>query len=124
MFRCLTFGGMDRHVIKTHRQNLHLHLHLYLKKKEDKWSSSWGLVLLLLILVSVLLASTLIHIGRRHRHSGQRLSRSAAYFPFRGRARWVGRRRWRLSRRRESSRGVSFYFPFYFFLVKKNLLFF
>ena len=53
-------------------------------------SSSWGLVLLLLILVSVLLVSTWIHIRRGHRHSGQRPSSSAVYFPSRGRARWVG----------------------------------
>ena len=79
---------------------------------ENKWSSSWGLVLLLSILVSVLLVSTWIHIRRGHRHSGQRLSRSVAHFSSRGRARWVGGRRWRLSRRRQSSKGVSFYFPF------------
>ena len=63
----------------------------WLGEGENKWSSSWGLVLLLLILVSVLLASTWIHIrGRGLRHSGQRPSRSAVYFPSRGRARWVG----------------------------------
>ena len=48
----------------------------------------------LLILVTVLLVSAWIHIRRGHRYSCQRLSRSAAYFPSRGRARWVGRRRW------------------------------
>ena len=79
--------------------------------RENKWSSFWGLVLLLLILVTVLLASTWIHIRRRHRHSGQRPSRSAVYLTSRGRARLVGRRRWRLSRRRQSSKGVFFYFP-------------
>ena len=78
----------------------------------NKWSSSWGLVLLLLILVSVLLIGTLINIRRGHRHSGQRPSCSVVHFPFRGRARWVGRRRWPLSRRRQTSKGVSFYFPF------------
>ena len=77
-----------------------------------------GLVLLLLFLVSVLLANTWIHIGRGHRHSCQRPSRSAAYFPSRGRARWVGGRRWRLSRRRQSPRKVSFYFPFVFLWEK------
>ena len=84
----------------------------WLGEGENKWSSSWGLVLLLLILVSVLLVSTWIHIRRGHRHSGQRLSCSVAHFPSRGRARWVGGRRWRLSRRRQSSKGVSFLFPF------------
>ena len=84
------------------------------ERGENKWSSSWGLVLLLLILVSALLVSTWIHIRRGH------LSRSAAYFPSRGRACWVGGRRWRLSRRRQFPRKVSFYF----FLGEKTLLFF
>ena len=44
-----------------------------------------------------LLVSTWIHIRRGHRHSGQRLSCSAVHFTSRGRARWVGGRRWRLS---------------------------
>ena len=87
---------------------------------ENKWSSSWGLVLLLLILVSVLLASTWIHIRRGHRYSGQRLSCSAVYFPSRGRARWVGGRRWALSRRDQSSKSASFYFPFVFW--EENIL--
>ena len=41
------------------------------------------------------------------------------YFPSRGRARWVGGRRWRLSRRRQSPRSVSFYFPCFSFLGRK-----
>ena len=52
---------------------------------------------------------------RGHRHSDQRPSRSAVYFPSQGRARWVGERRWALSRRRQSSGKVSFYFPLVFF---------
>ena len=83
----------------------------WLGEGENKWSSPWGLVLLLFILVSVLLVSTWIHIRRWHRHSGQRLSCSVVHFPSRGRARWVGGRRWRLFRRRQSSKGASFYFP-------------
>ena len=83
----------------------------WLGEGENKWSSSWGLVLLLLILVSVLLVGTLINIRRRHRHSGQRPSCSVVHFPSRGRARWVGGRRWPLSRRRQTSKSVSFYFP-------------
>ena len=79
--------------------------------KGYKWSSSWGLVLLLLILVSVLLVGTLINIRRGHRYSGQRPSCSVVHFPSRGRARWVGGRRWPLSRRRQTSKSVSFYFP-------------
>ena len=86
--------------------------------------SSWGLVLLLLILVSVLLVSTWIHIRRGHRHSGQRLSCSTVHFPSRGRARWVGGRRWRLSRRRQSSLKNGFLFPLYFILGENTLLFF
>ena len=35
----------------------------------------------------------------------------SASIPSRGRARWVGRRRWRLSRRRQSPQRASFYFP-------------
>ena len=75
---------------------------------ENKRSSSWGLVLLLLILVSVLLVGTLINTRRGHRHSGQRPSCSVVHFPSRGRARWVGGRRWPLSRRRQISKGVFF----------------
>ena len=91
---------------------------------ENKWSSSWGLVLLLLILVSVLLVGTLINIRRGHRHSGQRPSCSVVHFPSRGRARWVGGLRWRLSRRRQSSKGVSLYFPCFSFLGNKFYSFF
>ena len=96
----------------------------WLGEGENKWSSSWGLVLLLLILVSVLLVSTLINIRRWHRHSGQRPSCSVVHFSSRGRARWVGGRRWRLSRRRQTSKGVSFYFPFLSFLGNVFLPFF
>ena len=64
------------------------------------------------ILVSVLLLSTWINIRKGIRNSGQRLSCSAVHFLPRGRARWVGGRRWRLSRLHQSSKGVSFYFPF------------
>ena len=91
--------------------------------RREKWTSSGGLVLLLSILVSVLLVSTWIYIRRGHRYSGQRPSRSAAYFPSRGRARWVGGRRWALSRHRQSSKSASFYFPFVFFFWKSILLF-
>ena len=66
--------------------------------------------------VSVLLVSTWIYIRRGHRHSGQRPSRSAAYFASRGRARWVGGRRWRLSRRRQFPRVRLFISHFLSFL--------
>ena len=81
----------------------------------NKWSFFWGLVLLLLILVSFLLVGSLISIRRGHRYSDQRPSCSVVHFPSRGRARWVGGRRWPLSRRRQTSKGVSFYFPSIFF---------
>ena len=90
----------------------------------NKWSSFWGLVLLLLILVSVLLVGTLINIRRGHRNSGQRPSCSVVHFPSRGRARWVGGRRWPLSRRRQTSKGVSFYFPCVSFWENKFYSFF
>ena len=96
----------------------------WLGEGENKWSSSWGLVLLLLILVSVLLVNTWIHTRRRHRHSGQHLSCSVVHFLSRGRVRWVGRRRRRLSRRRQSSKGVSFYFPLLSFIGDKPCSFF
>ena len=84
-----------------------------------------GMVLLLLIPVSLLLVSTLIHVRREHRHSGQRLSCSAVHFPSRGRARWVGGRRWRLSRRRQSPREKVFLFLLcVLFFREKILLFF
>ena len=88
-------------------------------KGENKWISFWGLVLLLSSLVSVLLVNTWIHIRRGHRHSGRRPSHLAVHFPSRSRARWVGGRRWRLSRRRQSSKGVSFYFHFVSFWEKE-----
>ena len=78
----------------------------------------------LLILASVLLVNTWIHIWRGHRHSAQRPSCSVVHFPSRGRARWVGRRRWRLSRRRQSSKGASFYFLFVSLFGKKLYFFF
>ena len=84
----------------------------------------WGLVLLLLILVSVLLVGTLISIRRGHRYSDQRPSCSVVHFPSRGRACWVGRRRWPLSQRRQTSKGVSFYFPCVSLLGNKFYSFF
>ena len=96
----------------------------WLGEGENKWTPSWGLVLLLLILVFVLLVGTLINTRRRHRYSGQRPSCSVVHFPSRGPARWVGRRRWRLSRRRHSSKGASFYFPCVCFWENKLFSFF
>ena len=78
----------------------------------------------LLILVSVLLAGTWINIRRGRRYSGQRPSCSVVHFPSRGRARWVGGRRWPLSRRRQTSKSVSFYFPCVSFLGNMSYSFF
>ena len=86
---------------------------------ENKWTSYWGLVLLLLNLVTALMVSTWIYIRRGHRYCGQRPSCLAVHFPSRGRARWVGGRRWRLSRRRQNSKSVSFYFSFVHFWGRK-----
>ena len=96
----------------------------WLGERENKWSSFWGLVLLLLILVTALLVSTWIHVGRGHRHSGQRPSRSTVHLPSRGRTCWVGGRRWRLSRRRQFHPKVSFTSLLYLFFLEKTLLFF
>ena len=57
--------------------------------------------------MTALLVSTWVHIRRGHRHSCQRLSRSAVHFPSRGRALWIGGRRWPLA---NLQREVSFYF--------------
>ena len=82
-----------------------------------------GLVFLLLILVSVLPVSTWINIRRGHRQSGQRPSCSVVHFSSRGRARWVGERRWRLSRRHQSSRVCLFVSLNFSLWGKKTLLF-
>ena len=63
--------------------------------------------------MSVLLVGTWIHIRRWHRHGSQRPACLAVHFPSRGRARWVGGRRWRLSRPCRSLQKASFYFPFF-----------
>ena len=89
---------------------------------ENKWSSSWGLVLLVFILVSVLLFSTWIYIRREHRHSGQRPSRSAAYFSSRGPLGW-GRALATVTTSPISLESV-FLFLFFIFLGEQSLLFF
>ena len=92
---------------------------------ENKWSTSWGLVLLLSILVSVLLVSSWINIRRGaivtvvSVHPALWCTSPLGVVPA-----WVGGRRWRLSRRRQSSKGVSFYFPSVSFWVNKLYFFF
>ena len=73
--------------------------------------------------MSILLVGTLINIRRGHHNSGQRPSCSVVHFPSRGGARWVGGRRWPLSRRRQT-KGVSFYFLFFIFFEEQAVLFF
>ena len=60
--------------------------------------------------VTALVVSTWIHIRRGHRHSCRRPSCPTVNFPSRGPARWVERRRWRLSRRCHSPKRRSFIF--------------
>ena len=98
-------------VLLTCAQGLAVPNSHWLGEGESKWPSSGRLVLLLLILVSVLLVSTWIHIRRGHCYSCQRLPCSTVHFPSQGRARWVGERRWRLSRRRQFPRKRAFHFP-------------
>ena len=57
-----------------------------------------------------LLVNTWINNWGSHRHSCRRPPYLAVHFPSRGRARWDGRRRWRLSRRCRSPKKRSFYF--------------
>ena len=78
---------------------------------ENNWSFSWELAFLLFILMSVPLVSILMNTRKEYRNSGQRPSCSSVHFPSRGRARWVGGRRWPLSRRSQFSRKRTFYFP-------------
>ena len=94
------------------------------EKGENNWSFSWELAFLLFILVSVLLGSIWMNTRKECRHSGQRLSCSSVHFPSRGRARWVGGRRWPLSRRSQFSRKQTFYFPWVFFWGTKLCRFF
>ena len=90
---------------------------------ENNWTSFWWLVLLLLILVTALLVSTWIHIRREHRHSDQRPSRSAVYFPSRGSCPlgW-GTACWFTCRDAANLLGKCL-FIYFFFLKKKTLLF-
>ena len=83
-------------------------------KGENNWSFSWELAFLLFILMSVLLVSIWMNTRKECRNSGQRPSCSSVHFPSRGRARWVGGRRWPLSRRSQLSRKRAFYFPWGF----------
>ena len=85
------------------------------KDGENNWSFSWELAFLLFILMSVLLVSIWMNIRKECRNSGQRPSCSPLHFPSRGRARWVGGRRWPLSRRSQFSRKRAFYFPWVIF---------
>ena len=93
------------------------------EKGENNWSFSWELAFLLVILMSVPLVSIWMNIREGCRHSGQRPPCLTVHLPSRGRARWVGRRRWPLSRRCQLSKTWTFYFPGAFFWVTKLCLF-
>ena len=93
------------------------------EKGENNWFFSWGLAFLLFILMTVPLVSIWMNIRKECRHSGQRLSCSSVHLPSRGRARWVGGRRWPLSRRSQFIRKRTFYFC-WFFLGGQNYAFF
>ena len=91
---------------------------------ENNWSFSWTLAFLLFILVSVLLGGIWMNIRKECRNSGQRPTCSSVHFTSRGRARWVGGRRWPLSRRSQSSRKRTFYFPWGIFWGVRSCLIF
>ena len=74
---------------------------------ENKWVLLLGVILLLIILVLSLWGSTRVISRGWLRHSCWRSSCPAVHFPSRGPARWVGGRRWRLSRRHHFSRRRS-----------------
>ena len=93
------------------------------EKGENDWSFSWELAFLLFILMSVLLVSIWMNIRKECRNSGQRPSCSLVHLPSLGRARWVGGRRWPLSRRSQLSKKRTFYFPRGFLWVAKLCLF-
>ena len=93
------------------------------EKGENNWSFSWELAFLLFILMSVLLVSIWMNIRKECCNSGRRPSCSLVHFPSRGRARWVGGRRWPLSRRSQLSKKRTFYFPWAFFLGDKTMPF-
>ena len=102
-------AGVVGCVLPTCAQGLVVPSSRWFGEGENKWSSSCGLVLLLLINGVCPSGQHLgFTLGGGHRHSGQRPSCSVAHFPSRGRARWVGGRRWRLSRRRQSSKVCLF----------------
>ena len=92
------------------------------EKEGNNWSFSWGLAFLLFILMSVPLVSIWMNIRKGCRHSGQRLPCLTVHLPSRGRARWVGGRRWPLSRLCHLSKKRTFYFPRFFFWETKLCL--
>ena len=120
---CPLAGAVSR-VLPTCAQGIVEPRFRCLGEGENGWSSSRGLVLLLLILVTALLAITWIHIRKEHRHSGQRPSRSAVYFPSRGRARWVRETALDTVTTSPIFQECVFLFPLFIFLVESLLLLF
>ena len=103
-------AGVVGCVLPTCAQGLVVPSSRWLGEGENNWSSSWRLVLLLLILVSVLLVGTLINIREASSQWSASILLGDALL-LSGSCRWVGGRRWRLSRRLQSSKGASFYVP-------------
>ena len=80
------------------------------EKGENNWFFSWGLAFLLFILMSVLVVSIWMNIRKECRNSGQRPSCLTKHLPSWGRARWVGRRRWPLSKFPQNGPFISLVF--------------
>ena len=94
------------------------------EKGENNCSFFWGLAFPLFILMSVPLVSIWMNNRKGCRHSSQRSPCLTVHLTSRGRARWVGGRRWPLSRRCQFSKKRTFYFPWFFFLADKTMPFF
>ena len=77
---------------------------------ESDWVLFSEMILLLSIGVCFFWEHAWLERWRTQRHSGHRATRLAARSP-RGSARWVGRRRWRLSRRCHHQKRSPFGFP-------------
>ena len=96
----------------------------WLGERENKWSSSWGFVFLLLILMSVPLVSIWMNNRKGCRHSSQRSPCLTVHLFSRGRARWVGGRRWPLSRRCQFSKKTDLFISLGFFSGGQNYVFY
>ena len=76
---------------------------------ESQWSCFWVMVLLFSIWVCFLLGRTRLDIWMKRCYSGRRPPCPAVHSLSRGPPRWVGSRRWRLSRRSRSPKRCSIF---------------